>query len=100
MFNESKLRENDEKFNDVFITENLAGRRAKLLKYIKNEYNSKFVSIHTMNGKIRMKAATPNFCPIKENKFDKGIGRWIIVNSPDDLFGSSKMYLFDIDLPN
>ena len=75
MFNKSKLRGNDEKFNDVFNTEDLIGLRAKLLKYIKNENNGYIVSIHNINGKTRMKRATPNFCPTEEDKFDKGIER-------------------------
>ena len=75
MFNKSKLRDNDEKFNDVFITEDRTRLRAKLLKCIKNENNSKFVSIHTINRKIGMKRATPNFCPTEEDNFDKSIGR-------------------------
>ena len=33
-----------------------------------------------------MKRATPNFSPAEEDKFEKGIGRWITVNSSDDLF--------------
>ena len=33
-----------------------------------------------------MKRATPNFFSTEEDNFDKGIGRWIIVNSRDDLF--------------
>ena len=33
-----------------------------------------------------MKRATANFCLVEEDKFDKGIGRWNTVNSPEDLF--------------
>ena len=54
MFAKTKLKEL-ENYTHCFITEDLTPLRAKLLQYVKNECDDKFVLVHTMNGKIRCK---------------------------------------------
>ena len=56
LFSKSKLKEcNNEKFKNAFITEDLTPLCSKLLNYVKNECDGKFVLCHTYNGRIRMK---------------------------------------------
>ena len=56
LLSKSKLKEcNDKKFKNAFITEDLTPLRSKLLNYVKNECDGKFVLCHTYNGRIRMK---------------------------------------------
>ena len=53
LFSKSKLKEcNDEKFKNAFITEDLTPLRSKLLNYVKNDCEGKFVLCHTYNGRI------------------------------------------------
>ena len=67
----------------AFLTEDLTPLRSKLLNYVKYECNDKFVLCYSMNGRIRMKKASGRID--KEGK-DNGVGDWISVASPDDLF--------------
>ena len=54
LFGKSKPKEL-ENYTHCFITEDLTPLRAKLLHYVKNECDDKFVLVHTTNGKIRCK---------------------------------------------
>ena len=82
----SKLKEADIP-NDIFITEDLTPLCIKLFYYLKNECCNQFVMIHTYNGKIRMKkAAQQTDVESNSHNQDKGIGNWLTVTSPDDLF--------------
>ena len=58
----------------MYITEDLAQLRYKLLNCVTTKCNDRFVMCHSYNGKIKMKEA------------GKKEGKWIIVTSPDDLF--------------
>ena len=56
LFSKSKLKDcNSDKFKKAFITEDLTQFRSKLVNYVKNECNGKFVLCHTYIGIIRMK---------------------------------------------
>ena len=60
---------------------------SRLLNYVKNKCDDNFVLYHTRNGKIRMKrSARKKGKSIKEKKKDFGIGNWLVISSPDDLF--------------
>jgi len=49
LFSKSKLRDcNDEKYKNAFITEDLTSLRSKLLNYVKNDCEGKFVAIRIM----------------------------------------------------
>jgi len=74
-----------ENLSDAFITEDLTPLRAKLLHYMKTECSEKFVSIHTINGNIRMKKSAKKPGEVLDGK-DEGTGNWIYVKSIDDLF--------------
>ena len=42
---------------------------------------------HTMNGRIRMKrSALKVGIELKPGEQDQGVGKWLYVSSPDDLF--------------
>ena len=60
--------------------------KSRLLNYVKNECDDNFVLYHTRNGKIRMKRCAKEGKLIKENEKDFGIGNWLVISSPDDLF--------------
>ena len=67
-----------------FITENLTPFRAKLLWYVKNKCDGRFVNAHTRNGNINVQ--------LKEacGQDDE----WHIIKSPEDLFSHG----VDVDL--
>ena len=54
MFTKDKLKKS-ENLHDCFITEDLTQLRFKLLNYVKNNCNNRFVMCHSYNGKIRIK---------------------------------------------
>ena len=86
MFAKAKLRDM-EGYAGVFIAEDLTQLRAKLLKYVRNDCNEDFVCCHTMNGRIRMKrSAVKAGIELKPGERDQGVGKWLYVSSPDDLF--------------
>ena len=87
LFSKSKLQEcNDEKFKNAFITEDLTPLRSKLLNYVKNECDGKFVLCHTYNGRIRMKRSAREQGVLTNGNNNEGTGNWIGISSPDDLF--------------
>ena len=76
-----------EKYSQAYLSEDLTPMRAKLLKYVKNECEGRFVQCHTINGKIRMKKSVKEDGVIlKDGEVDKGTGNWIVVTSPEDMF--------------
>ena len=82
----SALKANDA-FKETFISEDLTPLRAKLLHYVKQECDNKFVQCHTISGKIRFKkSAVKEGLSLDENCKDPGTGNWMTVTSPDDLF--------------
>ena len=81
----SHLKNND-RYPDAFITEDITPLRSKLLYYIKNECEGRFVLCHTLNGRIRMKKSAKYEGKIGKNEEDEGIGDWITISTPDDLF--------------
>ena len=86
LYPKSKLKEADT-LNDIFITEDLTPLRIKLFRYLKNECCNQFVMVHTYTGKIRMKKAAQQTGVVSNShNRDKGIGNWLTVTSPDDLF--------------
>ena len=87
LFSKSKLKEcNDEKFKNAFITEDLTPLRSKLLNYVKNDCEGKFVLCHTYNGRIRMKKSALKQGVLTDGSKDEGSGNWIVISSPEDLF--------------
>ena len=84
MFTKAKLKKT-ENLQDSFTTEDLTQLHYKLLNYVKNNCNNRFVMCHSYNGKIRMKesAKTGDACDSGE---DESRGDWIAISSPDDLF--------------
>ena len=84
-FAKSKLR-NLKQYENAFISEDLTIFKSPLLNYVKNECDDDFVLCHTCNGKIRMKRSARKGKVIKENEKDFGIGNWLAILSPDDLF--------------
>ena len=86
-FLKAKSRLRDSKyFPDAFITEDITPLRSKLLHYVKNKCGGKFVLCHTINGRIRMKKSAKYEGKIGNNEKDEGIGDWITISTPDDLF--------------
>lgn len=61
-------------YNGSFITEDLTQYKSKLLWYMKNHCDGKFIKCHTRNGEIHAQ--------LKDNED----GKWHIIKSPDDLF--------------
>ena len=87
LFSKSKLKNcNNGKFNNAFITEDLTPLRSKLLNYVKNDCDGKFVLCHTYNGRIRMKRSAREQGVLTDGGKDEGTGNWIVISSPDDLF--------------
>ena len=87
LFSKSKLKEcNDEKFKNAFITEDLTPLRSKLLNYVKNDCEGKFVLCHTYNARIRMKKSALEQGVLTDGSKDEGTGNWIVISSPEDLF--------------
>ena len=86
-FLKAKSRLRDSKhFPDAFITEDINPLRSKLLHYVKNECGEKFVLCHTINGRIKIKKSAKYEGKIGNNEKDEGIGDWITISTPDDLF--------------
>ena len=82
----SKLKSNP-KFPNAFLTEDLTPLQSKLFHYVKDECDDEFVMCHTLKGNIRMKKSGRKAGKlIKEGLKDEGIGKWLYVTSPDDLF--------------
>ena len=54
---------------------------------MKFDYNDKFAQIRTINGNIRFKksAIKEGLLPDEQGR-DPGIGNWLSISSPDDLF--------------
>ena len=63
-------------FAGSFITENLTPFRSKLLWYVKNHCNGRFVNCHTRDGNITAQLSDAQ----GEND------PWVYIKSPDDLF--------------
>ena len=85
-FAKSKLRRLKQ-YENAFISEDLIILKSCLLNYVKNECDDNFVLYHTRNEKIRMKrSARKEGKLIKENEKDFGIGNWLVISSPDNLF--------------
>ena len=74
------------KFDNAFITEDLTSLRSKLLNYVKNDCDGKFVLCQTYNGRIRMKRSSREQGVLTNGGKDEGTGNWIVISSPDDLF--------------
>ena len=73
-------------FKNAFITEDLTPLRSKLLNYVKNECDGKFVLCHTYNGRIRMKRSAREQGVLTNGNKHEGTGNWIVISSPDDFF--------------
>ena len=81
LFSKSKLKEcNDEKFKNAFITKDLTPLRSKLLNYVKNDCEEKFVLCHTYNGRIQMKKSALEQGVLTDGSKDEGTGNWILDN--------------------
>ena len=75
------------KLSKKLISEDLTPFRAKLLHYVKQECDNKFVQCQTINGKIRFRKLTiKEGLSLDENGKDPGTGNWMTVTSPDDQF--------------
>ena len=66
-----------------------------MLNYVKEVGKNKFVLFHTVNGKIRMKQSAWKAGTITNNKSDTGMGNWLAIDSPDDLFKYGMNIHFD-----
>lgn len=87
LFSKSKLKNcENSTFENAFITEDLTPLRSKLLHYVKNYCEDEFVLCHTYNGRIRMKKSARKYGELDDDEKDEGIGNWLMVSSPDDLF--------------
>ena len=60
------------RFSNVYVAEDLASLRAKLLRYVKNECNNQFEQIHTKNGSILMKTSAET----DESQPNERKGKW------------------------
>ena len=70
---ENAAKEENGKFSNAYIAEDLTPFRSKLLWYTKKQCNGKFIKCHTRNGRIKAKlASNPN---AKE---------WVTICDPDD----------------
>ena len=98
LFAKAELK-NSANFRDAFITEDLKQLRHKLLNYVKNNCDNRFVMCHSHNGKIRMKKSARTADNntnrngedkgLRKKSEDEGKGNWIVVSSPDDLLNLS-----------
>ena len=77
------------KFSNVYVAEDFTSLRAKLQRYVKDECNNQFEQIHTKNGSISMKT----FAETDESQPNERKGKWIKIDSSDDLY----RYSIDID---
>ena len=68
------------------FTEDVTPLRSKLLNYVKNHCDGEFVLCHTYNGRIRMKKSARKHGNLLTDEKDEGVGEWLMVSSPDDLF--------------
>ena len=73
-------------YKNAFVVEDITPLRQQLLNYVKNECDGEFVLCHTYNGKIRMKKSARKNGDLNIDDKDEGIGDWITITSPDDLF--------------
>ena len=86
LFSKPKLKNcNNGKLNYAFITEDLTPLRSKLLNYVKNDCDGKFVLCHTYNGRIRMKRSACEQGVMTDNGKGEVTVNWIVISSPDDL---------------
>ena len=95
LFTKAEIK-NKANFRDAFITEDLTQLRFKLLNYVKNNCDNRFVMCHSHNGKIRMKESARTADNntnrngegkgLRKKDKNEGKGNWIVVSSPDDLF--------------
>ena len=60
--------------------------RSKLLNYVKNDCEGKFVLCHTSNDRIRMKKSAIAQSVLTDGSKDEGTANWIVISSPEDLF--------------
>ena len=80
-------RSNLKNTDKSFIAGDLTPIRAKLLRYMKFDCDDKLTQIHTINGNIRFKkSAIKEKLPPADQGRDPGIGNWLSISSPDDLF--------------
>ena len=77
------------RFSNVYVAEDLISLRAKLLRYVKNECNNQFEQIHTKSGSTLIKISAET----DESQPNERKGKWIKIDSPDDLY----RYSIDID---
>ena len=68
------------------MTEDLTPLSSKLLNFVKNDCDGKFVLCHTYNGRIRMKRSGFEQGVLTDGGKDEGTGNCIVILSPDDLF--------------
>ena len=84
-YKKSELKKSEDCKNNAFVVEDITPLRQKLLNYVKNECDGEFVLCHTY-GKIRMKKSARKNGDLSNDDKDEGIGDWITITSPDDLF--------------
>ena len=72
--------------NSGYLSEDLTPLQAKILKYVKEVGENKFVLFHTINGKIRVKQSAQESGTLNNNERDTGMENWLTIDSPDDLF--------------
>ena len=75
MFSKKHLKSHST-FKDSFFTEDLTPFRSKLLWYVKNHCNGKFVKVHTRDGNITAQL----------NDAQSDNDPWVTIKTPDDLF--------------
>ena len=84
MFTKAKLKKS-ENFQDSFITKDSTQLCYKLLTYVNNNCNNRFVMRHSYNRKIRTKESAKTGDASDSGK-DEGTGDWIATSSRDNLF--------------
>ena len=77
---------NNELLKHAFITKGITQVRSKLFNYVKNHCNGEFVNVHTLNSRVPMKKSARKCGKPKQGENDEGIGNWLYVTSPDNLF--------------
>ena len=78
MYTKSLLKESSV-YENACIAKDLTPLRARLLNYVKEECDGKFIKFRTINGNIRIMEAECGHINAGKNK-------WLIVKLPDDLF--------------
>ena len=87
----------------MFITEDLTPIQAKLLQYSKFDCDDKLThtNIHTINKNIRFKKSAVKIeLPRDDQGRDPGIGNWMHISTPDDLFKAEVDIDFSQILPS